>query len=44
MTAAIDIVVDRKEKVIVVSNRALKRDAKGVYVDVLRDEYLSMSM
>jgi HlyD family secretion protein len=36
MTAAIDIVVNRKDNVIVVPNRALKRDAQGIYVDVLR--------
>ena len=37
MTAAIDLVVERKEDVIVVPNRALLRDAQGKYVEILED-------
>lgn len=41
MTAAIDLVVERKEDVIVVPNRALLRDAQGRYVEVLKDGALA---
>jgi len=37
MTAAIDIIVERKADVLLVPNRALRRDKEGKYVEVLRD-------
>ncbi|MGI6374515.1 MAG: efflux RND transporter periplasmic adaptor subunit [Anaerolineae bacterium] len=37
MTATVDIVVDRKDAVLCVPNRALRRDAKGRYVEVVRN-------
>jgi len=37
MTAAIDITVERKTDVLLVPNRALRRDKEGKYVEVLRD-------
>lgn len=37
MTAAIEIVVDRKENVLLVPNRALRRDKEGKFVEVLRN-------
>jgi len=37
MTAAADIVVDRKDDVLLVPVRALRRDAQGRYVEVLRN-------
>jgi len=36
MTASVDIVVDRREDVVLVPNRALRRDSKGKYVEVLK--------
>lgn len=36
MTAGVDIVVDRREDVVLVPNRALRRDSKGKYVEVLK--------
>jgi len=38
MTAAVDIVTDRKENVVLVPNRALRRDADGKYVEVFKAE------
>ncbi len=35
MTANVDIVVDRKEDVLLVPNRALRRDQRGEYVEVV---------
>lgn len=37
MTAAVDIVVDRKEAVLLVPSRALRRDGQGRYVEELRN-------
>jgi HlyD family secretion protein len=37
MTAAVDIVVDSKQSVVLVSNRALRRDQQGVYVEVVEN-------
>jgi multidrug efflux pump subunit AcrA (membrane-fusion protein) len=36
MTASVDIVTERKEDVLAVSNRALRRDATGKYVEVVK--------
>ena len=36
MTAVVDIIVDRREDVLVVPNRALRRDRDGKYVEILR--------
>jgi len=39
MTAMVDIVIDRKEGILVVPNRAIKRDTRGRrYVEILTDE------
>jgi len=38
MTAAINIIVERKDSVLLVPNRALKRDNQGKYVEVLRNQ------
>ncbi|MEA3407737.1 MAG: efflux RND transporter periplasmic adaptor subunit [Chloroflexota bacterium] len=37
MTAAVDIVVEKKDGVLLVPNRALRRDEKGKYVEVLEN-------
>ena len=37
MTGAVEIVVDRRDNVLVVPSRALRRDASGVYVEILKD-------
>jgi len=37
MTASVDIVVERKQDVLVVPNRALRRDQQGRYVEILKD-------
>ena len=36
MTAAVDIVTDRRENVLLAPNRALRRDADGKYVEILK--------
>jgi HlyD family secretion protein len=36
MTAAVDVVVEQKDGVLLVPNRALRRDEEGKYVEVLR--------
>jgi HlyD family secretion protein len=41
MTASISIVVQRKENVLMVPNRALKRDKQGKYVEVLQGATLT---
>jgi len=41
MTAALDIVVAHKEDVLLVPNRALRRDREGKYVEVLRDNAIA---
>jgi len=38
MTAAVNIIVERKGNVLLVPNRALKRDKQGKYVEVLRNQ------
>ncbi len=40
MTAAVDVVVERKDDVLLVPNRALRRDEKGKYVEVLEGNAL----
>ncbi|MFP3897585.1 MAG: efflux RND transporter periplasmic adaptor subunit [Anaerolineales bacterium] len=40
MTAAVDIVVERKDDVVLVPNRALRRDESGKYVEVLEGNML----
>ena len=37
MTASVDIITDRKEGVLTVSNRALRRDATGKYVETVKN-------
>lgn len=37
MTAVVDIVVERKDDVLLVANRAIRRDKDGTYVEVLRN-------
>ena len=40
MTAAVDIVADSKQDVVLVPNRALRRDQQGVYVEVVENNTL----
>ena len=40
MTAAVDVVVEKKEDVLLVRNRALRRDEEGKYVEVLKKNVL----
>ena len=37
MTAAVDIVIDQKAGVLLAPSRAIRRDKKGKYVEILRD-------
>ena len=37
MTASVDIIVDSKQDVVLVPNRALRRDQQGVYVEIVEN-------